>query len=439
VTKEPLRDIVGRRLGVPHEVRSIVTKEDLRSALEAARSAGRPLVPLGLRSSYWQNVSVEDAVVADLSGFSRIVAIDVDDGIATVESGTTIRALDAALRARGFHVPMHPDAFGDTLVGSAIANGVTAGIGMMRGDFLDAVIGFGLLLPDGREVHVGASRLVRGAAGAIARGLPDVRSLVFGAQGALGVVTEVDLALVPTPWEARLTYGTDDDRFDEVLAFARHWRRRGAIDTIRWTWEGRGELFVTASSAVSEAELEARVAAIRSSLEGWPPPVTRVASDAERGGALPDYDAHWPGPPGSTWRNARKQPFFGLDGVVPYGCAAQTMRWARDLSLSVPHRRRVAAYFGPDGVNVGIHAVAEDAERRDEAANELDARATEYGAMGAVAYRPGAVWIDDLAWRADADTIELLRALAAAFDPDGTMNPGGRGLFSIVPRKGARS
>ncbi|MCC6644282.1 MAG: FAD-binding oxidoreductase [Polyangiaceae bacterium] len=423
-----LHDIAGHRLGTPAAIRLIRDKEDLRAALGEAARDDRPFAAMGERATYWHNLSLEGAIVADLSAYDRVLVVDASAGVATVESGITLRALDAALRAHGSHLTMHPDGYGDTLLGSAIANGVTAGIGMMNRDFLDQIVGFEVMLADGRTLQVGASRLRGGRPGAVARGLPDLRSVFFGAEGALGVVTEVDVALLPALFEARIECLTDDDAIDEVVALANTWRRRGVVDTLRWVWTGHGALSVHLSSPVDEAELGARVERVCATLPGWARPEITVFGDDFRRGVSPGYDAKWPGPAGHTWRGGEVPPFFGLDAVVPYGRVGAAYAWARALRVEAVHRR-VACYFGPDGVNLGVHCVSESDAARERARSVLEAEVPTLAALDAVPYRPGLTWRDELASRADPATLSTLRAVARVLDPDGRMNPG-VGLFA---------
>ncbi len=427
----PLHDLAGHALGEPSLVVSVRSKAELRAALAEARARGAPFAAVGHLSTYWHNLSLDGAVVADLSTYDREVAFDVDNGVATFESGVTLRSLDAALRARGFHLPMHPDAFGDTLLGSAVANGVTAGLGMMSRDFLDSIVGFELLLTDGRALQVGASRLLGGRPGAVTRGLPDLRSLCFGAEGALGVLTEIDVALVPAGWEARIECQAPEDRFADVLSFAHGWRRRGVLDTLRWVWTRAGQLTIHLSSQVDARELEGRVERVCASLPAWASPQVSTLGDEYRRGVAPGYDAKWPGPPGQTWRGGRAQPFFGLDSVIPYSKITEAYRWARTVPIDAVHRR-VACYFGPDGVNLGVHCVSASEAERHAARAALEARSPALADFAAVPYRPGLAWRHETARRADSATLSALEAIGRLLDPDGRLNPG-VGLFSARP------
>ncbi len=423
---EHLVDIGGHDLGIPASVVRVRSKDDLRAALATARATGRRFAAMGLRATYWHNLSLDGAVVADLTGFDRVLATEETDGYVTVESGIPVRKLDEHLRAHGGHLAMHPDAYGDTPVAAAFANGTTAGIGMLWGSFGDRVLGLEVMLGDGTLLQIGASRVVGVRRRGIASGIPDLRSLFFGAEGALGIVTEMDVALIPVPWEARLSWIGEGDRFSDVLGAGLHWRRRGCIETMRWTWMGTGELAVTVTSRVSRSELDARVAQVCESFHAWAPPRVEVATDAERRGVRPDYDRKWPGPPGSTWAYASATPFAGIDAFVPYSRASDAYSWARAINLPVPHRKRVAAYVGRDGINIGVHCMFDDEPARARGRTELEARLAELAAFDAVPYRPGVVWMRTLRW--DPRTLEAVDAVATALDPDRRIR--GTGLLS---------
>ena len=415
---EPLLDIGGHDLGAPARVVAVRSKDDLRAALADARSSHRPFAATGLRASYWHNLSLEGAVVADMTSFDGVVATEEIDGYVTVQSGISLRRLDEHLRAHGGHLPMHPDAYGDTPVGASFANGVTAGIGMLWGTFADQVLGLEVMLADGTTLQIGSSRILRAGRGAIASGLPDLRSLFFGAEGALGIVTEIDFALVPSPWEARLTWRVDEDRFSDVLASARYWRRRGCVETMRWIWEDGGELTASVTSRVSEAELHARVSAVRTGLAMLPEPHVHLASAIERAGRSPDYERKWPGPPGSTWARGVERPFAGLDAFVPYGRATEAWAWARSVTLAERHEARTAAYFGGDGVNIGLHCAFADEAARARGRAALQARMAELATFDAVPYRPGVVWMKQVRAGLDPGTLSALHAVGRCLDPE---------------------
>lgn len=431
-------DISGRVIGTPHRVVRVTSDDDIRGALASARESGRAVVPVGLRTSYWGNLEIEGVVLLDMTGYARELAFDEENGVASFESGIDLRTLDRTLRARGYQLASHPDAYGDTPLGASLANGTSAGIGMLHRDFADQVVGFEVMLASGERIQVGASRILGATTGAIGVGVPDLRSLFVGAEGALGVITRVDLRLVPATWEARLTVRTDEDRFDDALALARWWRVREGPHTIRWTFGigTEGELHVRVASASDPGDLEHRLTRVLATLKGWPEATIERSDDDERRGVSPGYDRRWPGPPGSTWARAAAHPFAGIDGVVPYGEATRAWSWAGGLALDVPHARRRAAYFGRDGVNLGVHCVFGSPKERDAGRATLEGALAEYAAFGAVPYRLGRVWIEHVRSRLDGPTVDLLQRVAAVIDPGGTVSPR-VGVFG--PGKGERA
>jgi FAD/FMN-containing dehydrogenase len=417
-------DIAGRALGTPHVVVRATCEDDVARAITVARDERRPFVAVGLRSSYWGNLDLDGAVVLDTTGYARILVVDEENGVASCESGIDLRTLDRALRARGYQLASHPDAHGDTTLGGAIANGTSAGIGMLRQDFASQIAGFEVMLASGAKVQIGASRVLGSDPGAVGAGIPDLRSVFVSGEGALGVITRVDVRLAPVTWEARLSLPVDVDRFDDALALARWWRTRDGVDTIRWTSEPSGHVLALRVASPNDArDLEHRLALVLHTLRDWPAPEIERADDDERAGRSPGYERRWPGPAGSTWANARTHPFAGIDGVVPYADASDAWRWARSIAIEVAHQRRLAAYFGRDGVNIGVHCVFATTSERDRGRAQLDAQLGAYAAFRAVPYRLGRVWIEHVRARLDPATLDVSQRVAAAIDPTRTIGP----------------
>lgn len=152
------------------------------AAIEAARASGRTVRPVGSGHSFTPLV-VTDGVHLDLSLMDAILATDRAAGRVRVQAGIRLGKLTAQLERRGLAMENLGDIDRQTLAG-ALATG-THGTGATLGGLASQVEA--LQLVDGHgEVH----ELVRGRDGD--RFLAAVVGL-----GALGIVTEVTLRVVP--------------------------------------------------------------------------------------------------------------------------------------------------------------------------------------------------------------------------------------------------
>lgn len=146
-----------------------------------------PVTPRAAASTtYWNVVPVHGGLVLDLNGLRGMVAVDKDRLIATVLPGTRWQELDSALLRHGCAVCAYPtSAPGATVGGWLSMEG--HGIGSLKyGGPERQVLSLEVVLPDGRVVT------------ATAASDPPL-SWFLGAEGTLGIITKVELAIRPAP------------------------------------------------------------------------------------------------------------------------------------------------------------------------------------------------------------------------------------------------
>ncbi len=181
--------------------------EEIADAITAAESDGLSVRALGSGHSFTP-AAATSGVALDLSGWAGVVGADLDSGLITVRSGTTIRELNAALDTLGLAMANLGDIDAQTVSG-AISTG-THGTGAALGGIATQVTGLELVLADGSAVCCSASER------------PDLFSAARVSVGALGVLSSVTLQCVPA-----FTLAADErpmpidevlDQFDEFAA-----------------------------------------------------------------------------------------------------------------------------------------------------------------------------------------------------------------------------
>jgi len=174
--------------------------EDIATAVTTAAKEGLAVRALGSGHSFTPAAATAGAAL-DLSGWTGIVAVDLDSGLITVRSGTTIRDLNAALDTLGLAMPNLGDIDAQTISG-AISTG-THGTGAKLGGLATQVAGLELVLADGSVVSCSADDN------------PDLFNAARVSVGALGVLSTVTLQCVPA-----FTLAADERPMplDEVLA-----------------------------------------------------------------------------------------------------------------------------------------------------------------------------------------------------------------------------
>jgi FAD-linked oxidoreductase len=156
--------------------------EDIGRAITAAAKDGLTVRALGSGHSFTP-AAATSGVAIDLSTWAGIIGADLDSGLVTVRSGTTIRELNAALDTLGLAMANLGDIDAQTVSG-AISTG-THGTGAAHGGIAAQVAGLELVLADGSAISCSPDER------------PDLFSAARVSIGALGVLSTVTLQCVP--------------------------------------------------------------------------------------------------------------------------------------------------------------------------------------------------------------------------------------------------
>ena len=156
---------------------------EISAAVKDAAAAGLQVRALGSGHSFTA-AAATGGLALDLSLWSGITAADTRTGLVTVRSGTTLRALNAALAELGLAMANLGDIDAQTIAG-ALSTG-THGTGARLGGLATQAEALDLVLADGSQVTCSASTR------------PELFAAARVGLGALGVVTVVTLRCVPS-------------------------------------------------------------------------------------------------------------------------------------------------------------------------------------------------------------------------------------------------
>jgi FAD/FMN-containing dehydrogenase len=133
-------------------------------------------------------------VVLTVERLSAIREVDPDDNVLTAEAGAILVDVQAAAEARGRLFPLSLASEGSARIGGLLATNA-GGIGVLRyGSARDLCLGVEAVLADG-TILSGLSHLRKDNTGY------DIRGLLVGSEGTLGIITAASLRLFARPGE----------------------------------------------------------------------------------------------------------------------------------------------------------------------------------------------------------------------------------------------
>ena len=198
----------------PHPPQLVVrpdSTEEVSKVMKLANENMVPVTPQGSRTGLSGAAHpIYGGIALSLERMNRILEIDEDNLMATVEPGALISDIHEATEALGLYYPPDPGQESGSIGGniSTNAGGMRA---MKYGVTRDFVNGLEVVLADGEVIEVGGKN-VKDSTGY------SLIDLIIGSEGTLGVVTKATLRLIPKPKLTALIYAPFTSTIDAANA-----------------------------------------------------------------------------------------------------------------------------------------------------------------------------------------------------------------------------
>lgn len=409
------------------------TTEQVAEVVRACADAGIPIAVQGGNTGLvGGSVPTDGAVVLSTERLDEIGEVDTTTGRVLVGAGATLARVAAAAATADWAVGVDIASRDTATIGGMVATDAGGSRVIAHGPMRRHVLGLEVVLADGTIARPWLEGLAKDTGGY------DLRQVLVGSEGTLGIITRVLLQLVaPQPTAATLLLGTDPAGLAGLTAGA---QQRTAHSGAQLT----ACEFMTAASSGLVADV----------LDLPSPVTTPVALLVDLAGNVTDEllaDLAGLGqgetvvgldPPtrARLWRfrEAHTEAVSALGVPVKLDVAVPLDRLAWFLDSVVATVATVApaatcvlfghAAEGNVHVNVtGVGGPPHDG-RVERAVYGLVAEA---GGTVSAEHGVGRAKVDHLALTRDAGTLAAMRRLKQALDPDALLNPG-----VVLPRKG---
>jgi len=190
-----LNDWRGNYLGCASAVVRPASAAEVAAVVKLCAELKVPIVPQGGNTGMVGG-SVPDAsgtaIVLSLKRMNRIRDIDLANNAMTVEAGCILQAVQHAAQENHRHFPLSLAAEGSCTIGGNLSTNAGGTSVLRYGNARDLVLGIEAVLPDGR-IWNGLKALRKDNTGY------DLKHLLMGAEGTLGIITAAVLKLYPLP------------------------------------------------------------------------------------------------------------------------------------------------------------------------------------------------------------------------------------------------
>lgn len=188
-----LTDWRGRYHGAALAMAAPANAAELAAVVRLAAETGTPIVPQGGNSGMVGGATPDalgQAMLLSTRRMNAIRSIDVAARTVIAEAGVVLQTLHETVAAQGLRFPLTLGGKGSATVGGLVSTNAGGTQVLRHGTMRALVEGLEAVLPDG-SVYNGLATLKKDNRGY------DLRHLLIGAEGTLGIVTAATLKLVP--------------------------------------------------------------------------------------------------------------------------------------------------------------------------------------------------------------------------------------------------
>lgn len=430
-------DETGRNFAaMPEAVVRPEDTEDVCAVMRIAQEYRIPVTASAARSGVAGGaIPLFHGIVLTSERMNRILEIDPVNRTATVQPGVITNDLCKAAAERGFLYAGSPMSTLTSTVGGNVATNAGGSKGVRYGSTRRHVLGLEIVLPGGKILHTGG-KYRKGTWGY------DVKDLLIGSEGTLGIVTRIVVNLEPLPGKTLdllAVFGSTDESVtatSKILSLG--------VSLVSCEYLDRPSVKLTSRYVNYDYPFQEKAEAfLLIQIEG------KGGEDLEAGcdkvgdlcyaeGALEVFVADNRSDSAALWSvrqnyaealRARDPYFVSGDVLVPLSAVPEMVHKIQEIARRYGLECVICAHIGEGNLHPDIFK-PDGMDIRDwEAYSErffadLIRSADELGGIGSGEHGVGFVKMPFLHETQSPEWIALMRRIKEAFDPDWILNPG---------------
>jgi len=422
---------IGDELYLPDAVVLPENKFQISEILKIANKNRIPVVTRGAGTNLVGGcIPLKGGIVLHTSKMNKIINIDKNNLLCTVETGVVVEKLQQAVEKEDLFYPPDPASLKVSTVGGSVAQSSGGPRGFKYGTTKDYTLALEAVLADGTIIKTGG-KTVKNVTGY------NLNQLLVGSEGTLAVVTEVTLRLAPKPEKRQVLlvcFDSIDKAVNAVTGIILARITPSTLDIMdKNTMQTIEKFHKTGLPTDMDAVLIIEVDGFKESVRTQTEQIMKICQDfgAENIRASQneqEAEEIWFARRSAFGAVSRLRPnVFTEDATVPRDKIPEMMREIRKIADKYNLTVCIMGHIGDGNIHPNFSLDLRDkdeAQRFEKAVEELFDAAIALGGTLSGEHGIGFSKLQFMGKALGAKNIELMRAIKNIFDPNGILNPG---------------
>jgi FAD/FMN-containing dehydrogenase len=427
-------DWTGKYCAQPGVVLRPASTHQVSQIMTLANAQRQSITPVSGHTGLVGGTYAPGGVMVSLDRMNTIHDINATTRTAVVDAGVVLSSLHDATDAEGLIFPLTFGARGSAMIGGVMSTNAGGSNVLRYGNTRDLVLGLEAVLADGRVVDL-MSSLHKDNSGL------NLRQLLIGSEGTLGIITKAVLKLAPKP----ITYATAMvavPRLDDALTLLNRVQDAtgGAVEAFEYMPRHYIDVHMARVDGAREPfdvpyDVNIMIEVATTTDTDITDALQTIMADMMNSGAVLDAvvaqnetqrRAMWGRREAAAELTFWRKPIVDTDVALPLDLVGSFLEQANAKVVEADSGAEpfYIAHLGDGNVHYGVYPSSDDAALKDKIVEIIEDVVGSLGGSFSAEHGVGLSKLNTMRRRKDPVALDMMRKIKGVLDPNGILNPG---------------
>ncbi len=427
-------DWTGKYCAQPGVVLRPASTHQVSQIMTLANAQRQSITPVSGHTGLVGGTYAPGGVMVSLDRMNTIHDINATTRTAVVDAGVVLSSLHDATDAEGLIFPLTFGARGSAMIGGVMSTNAGGSNVLRYGNTRDLVLGLEAVLADGRVVDL-MSSLHKDNSGL------NLRQLLIGSEGTLGIITKAVLKLAPKP----ITYATAMvavPKLEDALTLLNRVQDAtgGAVEAFEYMPRHYIDVHMARVDGAREPfdvpyDVNIMIEVATTTDTDITDALQTIMADMMNSGAVLDAvvaqnetqrRAMWGRREAAAELTFWRKPIVDTDVALPLDLVGSFLEQANAKVVEADSGAEpfYIAHLGDGNVHYGVYPSSDDAALKDQIVEIIEDVVESLGGSFSAEHGVGLSKLNTMRRRKDPVALDMMRKIKGVLDPNGILNPG---------------